>query len=83
MSDFRKIGPAVVDADKVKMVRPTTRSDFEPGIWVIYDDKTEDFVKIESSPNVAESDLIRGAINEFYRPYNPPGAVFYEPKDEK
>ena len=82
MSDFRKIGPAVVDADRVRMVRPTDDSDFHSGVWVIYDTDKEDLVRIESTnPEVTTTDLIRGAINEFYRPYNPPGAVTYEPRE--
>ena len=83
MSDFRKLGPAVVDADRVRMVKPTDRNYMDQGIFIMYTDGNEDFVKFSAPPNseATVEDFIMRAINEFYRPYNPPGAVTYEPKE--
>ena len=82
MSDFRKIGPAVVDADQVKIVQPSGAGGAKVRIIYKDGDETVLFLGVSLNSEVTDDDLIQGAINEFYRPYNPPGAVFYEPKKE-
>lgn len=82
MSDFRKIGPAVVDADRVRAVFPSATKQRE--ITITYHDGKADYIHIDSSanPEITDDVLIERAIGEFYRPYNPPGVVTYEPKVE-
>jgi hypothetical protein len=78
MSDFRKLGPAVVDADSVRIVQPAGISGAKVRITFKTGAEEVIFLGVNLNSEVTDDDLIRGAINEFYRPYNPPGAVTYE-----
>ena len=59
MSDFRKLGPAVVDADRVRAVFPTEYHGSGKAVCVMYNEREEDIIYTDDPET---------AIDQFYTP---------------